>query len=103
MNCSIWFGTMDIERSIVHIKGSQVQAQVPFHPLGNIGDDSVVSLGDNCIQNFHLRRYIAEYTVANFWRYPIRCRVTNASALESFFVIAPNACVGFVFGLCLVL
>ena len=29
-----------------------------------------------------LRRYIAEYTVANFWRYPIRRRVTYASALE---------------------
>ena len=29
------------------------------------------------------RQYIAEYTVANFWRYPIRCRVTYASALES--------------------
>ena len=26
--------------------------------------------------------YIAEYTVANFWRYPIRRRVTYASALE---------------------
>ena len=29
-----------------------------------------------------LRQYIAEYTVANFWRYPIRRRVTYASALE---------------------
>ena len=26
--------------------------------------------------------YIAEYTVANIWRYPIRCRVTKANALE---------------------
>ena len=33
-----------------------------------------------------LRQYIAEYTVANFWRYPIRCRVTYASALEYCFV-----------------
>ena len=30
-----------------------------------------------------LRRYIAEYTIANFLRYPIRRRVTYASALES--------------------
>ena len=29
-----------------------------------------------------LRQYIAEYTVANFWRYPIGRRVTYASALE---------------------
>ena len=29
-----------------------------------------------------LRQYIAEYTVASFWRYPIRRRVTYASALE---------------------
>ena len=28
------------------------------------------------------RQYIAEYTVANFWRYPIRRRVIFASALE---------------------
>ena len=37
-----------------------------------------------------LRQYIAEYTVANFWRYPIRRRVTYASALEcsfTFFLI----------------
>ena len=32
-----------------------------------------------------LRQYIAEYTVANFWRYPIRRRVTYASALELVF------------------
>ena len=32
-----------------------------------------------------LRQYIAEYTVANFWRYPIRRRVTYASALELYF------------------
>ena len=29
-----------------------------------------------------LRQYIAEYTVANFLLYPIRRRVTYASALE---------------------
>ena len=29
-----------------------------------------------------LWQYIAEYTVANFWRYPIRRRVTYAHALE---------------------
>ena len=29
-----------------------------------------------------LRQYIAEYTVENFLRYPIRRRVTYASALE---------------------
>ena len=29
------------------------------------------------------RRYIAEYTVANSWRYPIRRRVIFSSALES--------------------
>ena len=29
-----------------------------------------------------LRRYIAEYTVANSWRYPIRRRVIFADALE---------------------
>ena len=28
------------------------------------------------------RQYIAEYTVANFWRYPIRRHVTYASALD---------------------
>ena len=28
--------------------------------------------------------YIAEYTVSNFWRYPIRRRVSYASALEYF-------------------
>ena len=33
-----------------------------------------------------LRQYIAEYTVAIFWRYPIRRRVTYASALECFMV-----------------
>ena len=32
------------------------------------------------------RQYIAEYKVANFWRYPIRRRVTYASALECRFV-----------------
>ena len=37
-----------------------------------------------------LRQYIAEYTVANFWRYPIRRRVTYASALE-FLIIVGNA------------
>ena len=31
------------------------------------------------------RQYIAEYTVANFWRYPIRRHVTYASALEWIF------------------
>ena len=30
------------------------------------------------------RQYIAEFTVANFWRYPIRRRVAYASALEFF-------------------
>ena len=30
-------------------------------------------------------QYIAGYTVANFWRYPIRSRVTKASALEFWF------------------
>ena len=34
-----------------------------------------------------LRQYIAEYTVANFWRYPIRRRVTYASALELVFIV----------------
>ena len=29
-----------------------------------------------------LRQYIAEYTVAIFWRYPIRRRVKYATALE---------------------
>ena len=28
------------------------------------------------------RQYIAEYTIANFWHYPIRRHVTYASALE---------------------
>ena len=37
-----------------------------------------------------LRQYIAEYTVANFWRYPIRRRVTYATALEFLFVV--NTC-----------
>ena len=37
-----------------------------------------------------LRQYIAEYTVANFWRYPIGRRVTNASALE--FLIITFGC-----------
>ena len=34
------------------------------------------------VMTLDLRQYIAEYTVANFWRYPIRRRVTYASALE---------------------
>ena len=34
-----------------------------------------------------IRQYIAEYTVANFLCYPIRCRVTYASALESIFYV----------------
>ena len=34
----------------------------------------------NDVNNF--RRYIAGYTVANFWRYPMRRRVTKSSALE---------------------
>ena len=37
-----------------------------------------------------LRRYITEYTDANSWRYPIRRRVTFASALE-FSMIASSA------------
>ena len=32
------------------------------------------------------RQYIAGYTVANLWRYPIRRRVTNSSALECSYV-----------------
>ena len=34
------------------------------------------------VMTLDLRQYIAEYTVANFWRYPIRHLVTYASALE---------------------
>ena len=30
----------------------------------------------------YFRQYIAGYTVANFWRYPIRRHVTKASAIE---------------------
>ena len=30
----------------------------------------------------YFRQYIIGYTVANVWRYPIRRRVTKASALE---------------------
>ena len=30
----------------------------------------------------YFRQYIAGYTVANVRRYPIRCRVTKANALE---------------------
>ena len=37
-----------------------------------------------------LRQYIAEYTVANFWRYPIRRPVTYASALELPFYGSPD-------------
>ena len=51
-----------------------------FYQSGFCG--TVFKLGDNCIQNFHLVRYIAGYTVANFWRYPIRRRVTNSCALK---------------------
>ena len=34
------------------------------------------------VMTLDFRQYIAEYTVANFWHYPIRRRVTYASALE---------------------
>ena len=47
-----------------------------------------------------LRQYIAEYTVANFWRYPIRRRVTYASALEYGIyanIFAEKMCVAFAF------
>ena len=46
-----------------------------------------------------LRQYIAEYTVANFWHYPIRRRVTYASALECPFNIPwkANFCLAFYF------
>ena len=33
----------------------------------------------------YFRQYIAGYTVANIWRYPIRCSVAKANALESVF------------------
>ena len=33
-------------------------------------------------QYFLLWQYIAGYTVASFWSYPIRCRVTKSSVLE---------------------
>ena len=36
---------------------------------------SIVYLGDNCIQNFHLGRYIVGYTVGNFF---LRRRVSGA-------------------------
>ena len=40
------------------------------HRLKNIAAEvfreKVLELGDNCIQNLHLGRYIAGYTVANF-------------------------------------
>ena len=49
-----------------------------------------IKLGDNCIQNFHLGRYIAGYTVANLGRYPIRSRVAFASALEYWFKYREN-------------
>ena len=42
-----------------------------------------------------LRQYIAEYTVANFWRYPIRRRVTYASALEFKLIMFHNNVVKF--------
>ena len=42
---------------------------------------------------------VKRYTVANFRRYPIRRRVTKASALESLFVVDLIVCVG----LCLLL
>ena len=32
------------------------------------------------------RQYISEYTVANFLRYPMRRRITKASALEYWFM-----------------
>ena len=40
-----------------------------------------------------LRQYITEYTVANFWRYPIRRRVTYASALECLLFVYVNCSV----------
>ena len=37
-----------------------------------------------------LRQYIAEYTVANFWRYPIRRRVRIGFYLMRGFIILVN-------------
>ena len=37
----------------------------------------------------YFQQYIVGYTVANFLRYPIRCRITKASALE--YQISQNA------------
>ena len=38
--------------------------------------------GDLINDSNYFWQYIAGYTVANFWRYPIKRRVTKASALE---------------------
>ena len=43
--------------------------------LGKIVLNSVTQLGDNCIQNFHLGRYIVGYTVGNL---VLRRRVSGA-------------------------
>ena len=48
-------------------------------------------------------QYIAGYSVAKFWRYPIRSRVTKACALESLFIVASIVCDRSVFGLCSVM
>ena len=37
------------------------------------------------------QQYIAGYTVAIFWHYPIKCRVTKASALEFCFQVITTA------------
>ena len=38
----------------------------------------------------YFRQYIAGYTVANFWRYPIRRRIANSCALEKYFSSFPR-------------
>ena len=124
--CKEWFHAYEISTKYSWA-GSKVCWKT-YKPKAN--EKLVSQLGDNCIQNFHLGRYIVGYTVgnlvlmhfcsfvsnrsfespmkrhviqrnmtllmtsnyylqnitgytvANFWRYPIRCRVTKASALE---------------------
>ena len=54
------------------------QTEVPSATQNNYVNQSQVTP----LMTSVLRRYIAEYTDANSWRYPIRPRVTFASTLE---------------------
>ena len=66
--------TEDILHTSLHTSQHKLLTYIILTMIGNINlltsNESVDKLGDNCIQNFHLGRYIVGYTVGNLvlWR-----------------------------------